>query len=110
MIDARLLGWTAGLFCGSALAASGAEIEAAFAKAQKNGATAVYHDRCSGDGTPSGGIVFEDNSAAAIAKIIGNLAAAAAIKDQDSGRCSAGLAPGQERYYEIYPDGTVKLK
>lgn len=100
-----------GLLCDGAIAASSSEIEQAFARAQKHGAVAVYHDRCRGDGTSAGGVVFEDNSVAGLAKVLGALAAQAAIRDQETGgACSAGMQPGQERYYEIFPDGSIKLK
>jgi hypothetical protein len=100
-----------GCLCHGAFAASNAEIEKAFAKAQKHGAIAVYHDRCHGDGTSSGGLVFEDNSVVGLTKALGALAAQAAIRDQSTGGgCSAGMHPGQDRYYEVFPDGSVKLK
>lgn len=98
--------------CHGALAASNAQIEKAFASAQKRGAVAVYHDHCRADGTSSGGMVFEDNSVAGLTKALGALAAQAAIRDQETegSGCSAGLQPGQDRYYEIFPDGSIKLK
>lgn len=109
MIRTQILSLMACLFSGVALAASSTELEAVFAKATKKGASAVYHDRCKADGTSSGGLVFNDNSMMGLVKAMGALATAVAIKDHGDG-CSAGLLPGQERYYEIYPDGSVKTK
>ncbi len=112
MIGTRFLALTICLCCGTALAASSTEIEAAFAKVTAKHTVAQYHDHCNADGTSSGGIVdISDNSAMAVVQVIGMLAAQVAIKDASaSDGCSAGLLPGQDRYYEIYPDVSVTTK
>ena len=95
-------GWTA------AHAATEAEIQRAFAQAQKKGAVAVMEERCGG--TTS--VYFPGATVESMAKTSAALTAlAASRKDStDPGECSAGLHQGDARLLELYPDGTVKAK
>ena len=109
MTGARLLAAVAWLICSTGWAASSLEVEAAFAKARKKGGDVTYHERCGADRVPSGGLVFNDDSAIGVLKAAGSLAAMAAIQDQGpTTDCSAGMLPGEERYFELDADGIVR--
>lgn len=92
------------------LAATEAQIEAAFAQAQKKGAVAVVDQRC---GTGFSSVYFPNAGARSLAKTAAALGALAAVKADDAGPgdgCAPGMHEGDSRLLELYPDGSVRIR
>jgi hypothetical protein len=96
----------------AAHAATPAQVSAAFEQAKKNGASAVYTERCDSHGTASSSMDFGGGTKglAHAAAALTAIAAIAPHTDSEGGGCPAGMARGDARVYEIYPDGTVKAR
>jgi len=88
----------------AAFAGTEQDIRQAFDSAQKKGAVAVYKETCDGFDT----VYFPDGN---IAKTVAAMSALVALQQQaGTTRCPAGMQPGESRFLELYPDGTVKAR